>query len=329
MKAAKVIVLALLLSSLLVSPALAANPAEVVTGAVKDALIGFFTDGADSVDFSADPNSSYYYDTGAPATNSTAVDEYSERVAAVQNKYGPSVSSIYILSAYNNDPYKSPTVQKMRMRTAVIGIFFFLIFIFGGGAIVNFSSCKGMAFMERAQYTYTHTPFTEYKNGLIRAFLGILFIHLLFKFIITINYGITETQISSVLDAVAVTKHQWIVYCVIHFGFALEAVFIGMRIMAMDFLAGMDILIGALASWKFSTRFSKELVYYFARITFLQAALVFLSAFGLGIISESPGWAQVFMYIGLIVILLVISGIIVFGFKKALKTGKFVARGVF
>ncbi len=324
MKLAKVLIVLLLLSST-VMPVMAADPVQAVEQAVKNGFIDVFVSGADSLTEQS-PNN-YSYDTGKSTSNSTPVDNYSEQVAAVNEKYGPSVSTIYMMSAYNHDPYQSPTVKAMRLKTALIGLFLFVLYVFWGAAVVNFSCGAHISLAERAHYVYTNTPISEYIHGLIRAFIGILFIHYFFKFVILLNSGLTLVSMGDVLNAVQVTKHQWVLYCIMDVGCWIESLFIGMRILAMDLIAGCDILLGAIAGTRPGLKFSKSMVWYFCKITLLQCILVSFSAFGLAIVNESPGWLQVPEYLGLLIILFGISLVIMLGFTKAFSTGKKLARG--
>lgn len=329
MKLPQTIILIIFLFSILVTPA-AAISLDDLKGAVRDGVIEAFISGADSVDITADTNNTTYnYDTGLPTSGNVSVDDYSKKVAEVKQKYGPSISSIYTIAAYNHDPYKSATVQKMRYRTILMSAYFFILYVLWGASMAMLSNCKGMSWVEKAHYAASHFPITEYKNGLIRAFIGILLVHYSLKLIVMMNAGMVTANLGSVMDQVAVSKHQWLVYTVIHLGFAVEAVFIGLRIMAMDLIGGSDVLIGVLSSFKFAKNFSYELLKYFIKVTFLQTGLVYIAGFGLALINEAPGWIQIFMYLGLLIILFVISGIVVLGFKNAFRTGKHFVKEVF
>ena len=98
---------------------------------------------------------------------------------SVKNDYGYAVGSVFKIATYSNDPYQSKTVQAMRTQTAIIGVFIFVLYVFYGAACVNLS-CGGGGFFERAQYMLIETPFSEYKNTLIRTF-GAIFLVLLQK----------------------------------------------------------------------------------------------------------------------------------------------------
>ena len=192
--------------------------------------------------------------------------------------------------------------------------------------MVNFSCGIHVSLAERVHYTYTHTPVSSYINGLIRAFIGILFIHYLFKFVILLNSGFTLTSMGSVLGAVQVTKNQWLVYFIMSVGCWLESIFIGMRILVMDLIAGCDILLGAISGSIVGLKFSKTVVAYFCKVTLMQCILVTFSAFGLAIVNESPDWLQVPEYLGLLIVLFLISMSIMFGFRKAISSGKKLVR---
>ena len=86
----------------------------VLTVSVTDGIKAFFVSIADSI-----------FNIGG-STNETEL---------VKNKYGYAVGSVFKIATYSNDPYDSPTVQAMRDRTTVIGVFIF-IFIFFMGRLV-------------------------------------------------------------------------------------------------------------------------------------------------------------------------------------------------
>jgi hypothetical protein len=134
----------------------------VLTVSVTDGIKAFFVSIADSI-----------FNIGG-SKNETEL---------VKNKYGYAVGSVFKIATYSNDPYASSTVQAMRDRTTVIGVFIFILYIFYGAACVNLA-CGGMGLFERVQYMISKTPIDEYKSTLIIAFGAIFFIHYIFRFII-------------------------------------------------------------------------------------------------------------------------------------------------
>lgn len=304
MKFLKMLFVVFLLLGLTV-PAMAADPIEALKEGVSGGIQAFFVDAADSI-----------FEWGLPATNET--DQ-------VKDEYGYAVGSVFKIAAYEHDPYESKTVQEMRKRTAVIGVFIFVIYVFYGASCVNLS-CGGMGWIERAQYVYSETPFDEYRKILIRAFVSILFVHYAFKFVILFNAAAVYQIMYSVLDSIGLTQNHWIMYCMMALCYGAELVFYGMRLLLMDVIAGSDILIGSLYTFESTREFSIETVKYFARITLLQFIIVLLTTFGIAIIDESSQIWQPFEYLALMIVLFVISGIIVLGFSKLFKTAKVTAR---
>jgi hypothetical protein len=88
----------------LVIPAMAVDPVvageHMVSGGIKD----FFVSGADSL-----------YAGGNGTISSNALNN-SSTDAAVDNKYGTVVGSVYTIASFKHDPYTSKTVQSMRER---------------------------------------------------------------------------------------------------------------------------------------------------------------------------------------------------------------------
>jgi len=152
MRLLKVLILVLMLSSMVV-PVMAADPIkageEMISGGIKI----FFMDGADSL-FTVAPSNS---------TDVETPDAYSMAVDGVNQKYGANVGSVYMVAAYEHDPYDSSVVQEMRKRTAIIGVFIFILYIFYGAACVNLS-CGGMGFIDRVQYIVSDTPMQYFTN---------------------------------------------------------------------------------------------------------------------------------------------------------------------
>lgn len=309
MKLFKVLILVLMLSSL-VMPAIAADPMEAMEKTITGGITGVFVDAADSI-----------FNYGMNTTSETE---------AVKDKYGYSVGAVHKIATYDHDPYQSKTVQDMRKKTAVIGVFVFILFVFYGASCVNLSF-GGSGVFERAQYIISETPFSEYKNTLLRTFGAVFFVHYLFKFIVLFNQAVTAQTMYSVVDSAQFNQGaygMWTMYFCMALCYGAELVFFGMRILLMDLLAGSDILIGALFAFSFTRSLSIESVKYFGKITLLQFILVLLTAFGMAIITESPWWLQTFEYFGMMLVLFTISAIVMFGFSRMFTVGKTLARSV-
>jgi len=278
----------------------------VLTVSVKDGIIAFFVDIADSI-----------FNIGG-STNETE---------AVKNRYGYAVGSVFKIATYENDPYQSPTVQAMRDKTTVIGVFIFILYVFYGAACVNLS-CGGMGLFERVQYMVTKTPIDEYKSTLIIAFGAIFFIHYIFRFVLLFNQAITTEAMYSVLDAIPMTLDNWVMYLAMSVCYGFESVFFMIRIIMMDLIAGSDILLGALFAFSFTRGIAIETVKYFAKITLLQFIIVLLTAFGVLIIEALPA-GKPLGYFCLMLILVVVSGGIVFGFSRIFSATKTAAKVAF
>jgi hypothetical protein len=175
----------------------------VLTASVTDGIKGFFVSMADSI-----------FNIGG-STNETE---------SVKNKYGYAVGSVFKIATYKNDPYTSDTVKAMRDKTAVIGVFIFILYVFYGAACVNLS-CGGMGLFERVQYMVSKAPIDEYKTTLIIAFGAIFFIHYIFRFIILFNQAVTTEAMYSVLDAIPLSLDNWVMYLAMSVCYGLESFF--------------------------------------------------------------------------------------------------------
>jgi peptidoglycan/LPS O-acetylase OafA/YrhL len=131
----------------------------------------------------------------------------------------------------------------------------------------------------------------------------------------------------SVLDAIPMSLDNWVMYLAMSVCYGLESVFFTMRIILMDLIAGSDILIGALFAFSFTREMSMETIKYFGKITLLQFIIVLLTAFGISIIESLPT-GKPLGYLCLILILVVVSGGLVFGFSRIFSASKTVIKGV-
>jgi len=300
----KVLLVVLMLSSL-AAPAMAADPIEALKEGVSGGIQDFFVSAADSV---------YSWGDGYGLNDTAETDQ-------IKEEYGAGPAAVFKIAAHDYNPYESEAVQKMRLRTAVIGVFIFVIYVFYGASCVNLS-CSGMGWIEKAQYVVSETPFDEYRKILIRALASILLVHYAFKLILKINIALVYQIMYSVLDSIQLSPDHWIMYCMLAICYGAELIFYAIRFLVMNLLAGSDILIGSLYSFKTTREFSIESVKYFCKVTFLQFIIVLLTSWGTAIIDEAPIWAQHSGYFALMVVLVVISAIIIFGFTRMFKTAK-------
>ena len=172
----------------------------------------------------------------------------------------------------------------------------------------------------------TKPPIDEYQSTLIIAFGAIFFIHYIFRFIILFDQAITTESMYSVLDAIPLSIDNWVMYLAMSICYGLESVFFMIRIIMMDLIAGSDILLGALFAFSFTRGMAIETIKYFAKITLLQFIIVLFTAFGISIIEALPT-GKPLGYLCLILILVIISGGIVFGFKQIFSASKIAIKG--
>jgi hypothetical protein len=93
----------------------------------------------------------------------------------------------------------------------------------------------------------------------------------------------------------------------------------------MGLISGADILLGGLFAFPVMRPFVIETVKYFTRITFMQFIVVFVTFFGITLIDEITIF-KTGACICLTVVILVVSGVIVFGFTNLFKVTKTAVR---
>jgi len=130
---------------------------------------------------------------------------------------------------------------------------------------------------------------------------------------------------TSALQYIPLDLENWVVYFIMAFCYLFESFFFGLRFILMGLISGADILLGGLFAFPAMRSFVIETVKYFTRITFMQFIVVLVTFFGVALIDEIPIF-KAHACICLTVVILVISGVIVFGFSNLFKATKTAVR---
>lgn len=245
-----------------------------------------------------------------------------ETIQQINEEYGYGAATVYRIAAAELDPYDTKAVQGMREDTAYIGLFAFLCSILIVGIKVNLSAAS-MGAIDRMIYTVTQTvsTFGHFRDNIIIAIAGIIGIHYVLKFVVMLNNAMTAGIMTSALQYIPLDLENWVIYFIMAFCYLFESFFYGLRFILMGLISGGDILLGGLFAFPSMRAFVIETVKYFTRITFMQFIVVFVTFFGITIIDEIPIFKPL-ACICLTAIILVISGVIVFGFSNLFRATK-------
>lgn len=249
-----------------------------------------------------------------------------ETIQQINEEYGYGAATVYRIAGAELDPYDTKAVQKMRWDTAFIGLFAFICSILIIGIKVNLSAAS-MGAIDRMIYTVTQTvsTFGQFRDNLIIAIAGIIGIHYVLKFVVMLNNAMTAGIMTSALQYIPLDLDNWVVYFIMAFCYLFESFFYGLRFILMGLISGADILLGGLFAFPVMRPFVIETVKYFTRITFMQFIVVFVTFFGITLIDEITIF-KTGACICLTVVILVISGVIVFGFTNLFKVTKTAVR---
>ena len=185
-----------------------------------------------------------------------------------------------------------------------------------------------MGAIDRMIYTVTQTvsTFGQFRDNIIIAIAGIIGIHYILKFVVMLNNAMTAGIMTSALQYIPLDLENWVVYFIMAFCYLFESFFFGLRFILMGLISGADILLGGLFAFPVMRPFVIETVKYFTRITFMQFIVVFVTFFGITLIDEILFMFKAHACICLTIVILVISGVIVFGFSNLFKVTKTAVR---
>lgn len=257
----------------------------------------------------------------------------------VRDNYGYVVSMIYQMATAEFDPESNPFIREIQLRCNIIGIFLILSYIFLGASSVNLTNFKTpestmIAAKMRSKF---HINLSEYGATVMEMCLMQMFGYFFLWFSIQVEAVFTKLVMMNILDKIAPTGENTIMYLMMAICYLIMGIFMAYRIIVIAlFHCGYLIIIG-LYCFPISRESAKSALYYYMKILFMRTIIVAITVIGVGVTSSidvgSLGLAAIgllyiwpLMYSAMIVLLIAVSLIIILQIKDVFGVTKRLVR---
>jgi hypothetical protein len=263
----------------------------------------------------------------------------------VSKNHGLVVVMIYLIATIEWDPSEVPFIQEMQLRTAFIGIFMLLMFIFMGATSVNIYSMTAGRH-ERNAYILAnryHLPINEYVITILEALLMMLFGYTVLRMTLLLEVVLSRLVMIPILDRIAPTGENTLLYLMFVLLYIFVGIAIGIRLLIIGLYHGSFMFFVGLYCFGFTRPISIKAFLYYVKVVFLRFAIILTTTIGVGIIQSIqldpnlPALVNIgigllklylvpLMMVGLCIILLIISVVVLFELKDVIATTKRVYR---
>jgi len=290
------------------------DPYEVGSNMVTNGIANVFTKTADSI-----------FTMGFNATS---------QEMNLHEDYGFTVNIIYLMATIVYNPLDNPFVKNTMVYTSIIGLFLIIFYIFLGAAHVSlnsFTSERHMRFSQVLSSRY-HLPINEYGVTILETFLMMIFGYFIIYISIEMEAVFTKLLMFPVLDRIAPTGSNVVMYFMMSICYLLIALAIGYRLLIISlFCAGFLIFVGMYA-FGVTRDTAIAIFWYFEKMLFMRTIIVGITVLGIYIITSLKGalnpdsnvllgigisiQLEPLMYLSLILILVITTIKLIFGIKS-------------
>lgn len=254
----------------------------------------------------------------------------------IHEHYGYAVNAVYLMSTIDYNPLNNSFVKDIMVKTAVIGLFLIIFYIFLGAITVNLSGVDSSINYRKVGILgngYAH-PINEYAITIMKACLLMIFGYAIIYFSITIESIFTKLLMIQILDRITPTTQNIVMYCMMALCYLIMSLVIAYRLLIISlFAAGYMIIVG-LYCFGITRESAISCFWYFEKMLFLRTIIVGITVLGVGIISTVSSniapigaiiglvagdvylYLQSLMYAALILILVITSLKLIFGISS-------------
>ncbi|MDR3492424.1 MAG: hypothetical protein P4M12_10360 [Gammaproteobacteria bacterium] len=239
-----------------------------------------------------------------------------ENNSAVNNQFGSPRGALYTAITYVPNPYEDPTIKGLFLNYNSLAIFFVCIFIFGEWANRRLASMK-----------VTSSVFGEKDLSISKFFGGIcmcgiaLSANLIYMFSLQIIQALSQFAMSKVLDSIAPSPENLILYLMMAICDLTVFIFFIIRYYIIYAVAVLCTIIAVLLVPDFSRDFAKKSIDHIVRILLLQPVAIFFTCLGILTMKGLPTQLQPFGYIALTVFIFLICLYMLIGDFEFIKKG--------
>jgi hypothetical protein len=265
--------------------------------------------------------------------NTTSEDQMS-----VKRNYGTAVAIIYILATVEFNPLENEFVRDMIKSTNEIGFFMIIFFVFLGAINVNYYRFTSMSNRQKAYILSTryHIPMNEYVFTIIEACILMIFGYVILWITLTMETWLSKQIMLPILDRIAPTGDNIIMYIMMSICYVVLALVIGLRLLIIGMFCGSYLVFVGLYCFGISRETAEQAFKYYLQVLFLRPIIIGITVFGVGIISSikiNPeatdamkilqGFGILYLtpilYVALMIILLAVGLVMIIGIRNVIR----------
>lgn len=237
-------------------------------------------------------------------------------------------STMIMMAAYTMDPYQIPAVNDTNFIITDLFYCAFIIIILGHAAVIILAQYRpekleGLDFIT---VDFNGYHYSEYVTKMIKGIMILALAHFGIQLILEIEQWITIEMLQNIPGSIEPSPENTVLYAMMSLIWLSLLVFFIIRGYVILLFAAFALAVGAMYLWGPTEEIAVMLLKYFLGLTFMQPIIVGVSCVVVRAIKESTGFndsgqfswlldnsAEIVYYLGLMVILFIISFIIVFG----------------
>jgi hypothetical protein len=234
----------------------------------------------------------------------------------INNKFGSVRGSLYTVITFVPNPYDDPTIKNLFKNYNALAIFFVIIFIFGEWANRRLASMK----VTSSVFGDKDLSTSRFWGGLCMCCIA-LAANFFFMFALQIIQALSQFAMSNVLDSIAPSPENLILYAMMAVCDLTVFIFFVVRYFIIYAVAVLCTIIAVLLVPDFSRDFAKKSIDHILRVLLLQPVAIFFTSLGILAMKGLPEQMQPIGYVGLTIFVFLICWYMLFGDFEFIKKG--------
>lgn len=208
-------------------------------------------------------------------------------MAGVKENYGQAVAVVYSLATIEFDPYQNDFVVEFQLRSALVGAYLMLMFILLGALDVNIYAATSARNVDRAYILSNryHVPINEYVLTLIESAAMISIGYVVLRTTLLIELLITQMIMFQVLDRIAPTGGNIVMYLMMSLCYLIIGFAIAYRILIVGMFHASYIAFVGLYCFGITRPAAISAFWYYMKMLFLRPIIIGITTLGVGMIS--------------------------------------------
>lgn len=236
--------------------------------------------------------------------------------SSVTKQFGSTRGALFTVITYVPDPYADNTIKSLFLSYNNLAIFFVIVFIFGAWANRNLARMK----VTSSVFGDKDLSTSAFFGGLCMCGIA-LAANLIYMFSLQIIQALSQFAMSNVLDSIAPSPDNLVLYAMMAVCDLFVFVFFLIRYFIIYAFAVVCTIVAVLLVPDISRDFSKKIIDHMIRILLLQPVAIFSTCLGILALKDLPSNSglQAIGYVGLTCFVFLVCWYMLFGNFEFLK----------